>query len=270
MSVWINIFIILFSISIYAQDTCITYIDSINHITDGSFEDTICCPDYLSSLNCSKHWSRTNTTPDLHHSCGFIGQAIIDAGLYPFPDGEAIVGGYAFDYNPPVWTGANWHEYIISCATIIGGNQYEIKLNIASIEVDPDYLVTCSSGRTYTPIEITVFGIETPSTYLNRCQTGVVCRTCPTTCESGWIELGSFSYTPPVHQWEEKSTIINPPFDIGAIAIGAPCNLPPEYSFNLNTNYCPPYILYDNIKVTEVVIIICNDNNPCTVDQCVR
>ena len=87
-----------------------------NLVPNGSFEDTMNCPDNYDELNKTKYWYKpTQGTPDLFHSCNsmpyFIGVPYNGAGYQNAKDGSAYAGiGMNFDTSNPALL--NFREYL--------------------------------------------------------------------------------------------------------------------------------------------------------------
>lgn len=217
-----------------ACEGIVTSIPGVNVVPNGSFQDFECCPESFSQLYCSDGWgSANNATPDLHHPCGYLGEAGLDQGLLPSPDGNGAAG---FIASP------EWKEYLSICLnqTIPSGTSCEMSLEIASMPWN-ELGVSCNNGEVfYGEFELSVYGNSECQAFP---QIGFQCLLPSTT---GWQLLGSVSYTPEL-QWSSLAFDFTLPFDITAIAIGAPCNLPASYASV--EPFCYPYFLVDNIEL---------------------
>lgn len=217
-----------------ACDGIVSAFPSVNVIPNGSFEDFDCCPDAFSQLYCSQGWESANiATPDLHHACNYMGQAGVDAGLLPPPNGNGAGG---FIASP------EWKEYLSICldAPIPAQTPCFMSLDIASMPWD-ELGVLCAGGEVfYGDFELSVYGNTQCQTFP---QLGFQCLLPSST---GWQLLGSVTYSP-ASAWSGLTLDFTLPFDVSAIAIGAPCNLPASY-VSIEP-FCYPYFLVDNIEL---------------------
>ncbi|MFH2143886.1 MAG: T9SS type A sorting domain-containing protein [Bacteroidota bacterium] len=253
-----NIFIILllsfFTQFIYSQEICDNGIDDDSDglvdmndtvdcfcinvpvtvpslIPNPSFEDTICCPISFSQMNCTQGWTQASTaTPDYLNTCGVVFNAATSAGLVPFPDGNGIVGEI---FAP------TWQEYIGYClpSPLLAGTPYTIQMSIVSTPID-GYGEVCNGGViNYTPIDIVIYGAANCSSLPFA---GVECPPSP------WYVMGTATYTP-VDSWGTISISFTPTANVEAIIFGAPCTLPPSYTYGP----CYPYFYYDNFILNQ-------------------
>ena len=91
-------------------------------IPNPSFEAYDFCPNDISQLDYSSVWIQaTIPTTDYFNTCGYVN----NAGMMPFPDGNAAVGAFFND---------GWQEYLGACllTPMLSGTNYQIKFNIAS------------------------------------------------------------------------------------------------------------------------------------------
>ena len=265
------IFILFFSTSIFAQEICDNGIDDdldglidLNDTLDcncdlissgngipsilpnSSFELNTCCPNGWSQLNCADNWEQaTNATTDYLHTCNF----------YPFfapppPDGDAIVGSFILQ---------SWREYVGGCLLqpIIAGVQHTFSLWIACEGTDGSHSMVCPflGG----PIDITLFGLPTCPTF------PIPTSTCPV--PNGWTELGSITYDP-LNAWQQISINFVAPFDVDAVMLGSPCNLPASYPTN-SSGLCFPYFMFDDFTLNQSIFFQANidiDGHFCTDD----
>jgi gliding motility-associated-like protein len=200
-------------------------------IPNPSFEQQHCCPNTYSQMNCATNWVQaSHATSDYMSHCpgGYVGGAVISAGLNTFPDGDAIVGCI---FQP------NWLEYVGACLNqpLLLGTSYTIQMNIASTPVDGQGGI-CNGGNIfYGPIDITIFG---STSCANLPFSGTACPSAP-----AWRIMGHATYTPQ-SVWSILTITFTPSFNANAIILGAPCALPASYNTNLG---CSPYFYFDNL-----------------------
>ncbi len=210
-----------------------THIGDTGHVVTSlipnpSFEQINCCPNGLSQMNCSVGWIQaTNPTTDYLNTCGFICNANLLPGILPFPNGNACVATI-------FRTG--WQEYIGSCllSPMVAGQSYTIQMQIASGPFDGDHDICNGGSIFYGPVDITIYG----SAFCSNMPISTF--GCPP--QPDWVVLGSVNYTP-VGNWGVISITFTPTFNVAAMILGAPCNLPPSY----NGVPCFPYFYFDNL-----------------------
>ncbi len=223
-----------------------------NEIPNPSFEGYSCCPSFFSQMSCVDDWFQaTLGTSDYFNTCGYVASAITNAGLYPFPDGEGVIGTIPDGFNA-------YYEYLGVCATLTANRQYTLTLEVAFIEIN-GFLGTCNTGRIYPPIEINLYGSAAcPTTPLN-------CTACPTACSNLWFVIGRVTYTPQIG-WTLLTINFTLPLIVNSIVLGVQCNMPSEYNYDV-VNGCYTYFLFDDLNLTY--IFTCDDNDACTVDTCI-
>ncbi|MEO8588240.1 MAG: hypothetical protein ABI432_02640, partial [Flavobacteriales bacterium] len=199
-------------------------------IPNPSFEDFDCLPSSWSELSCASGWEQaTQPTSDYFNTASFY-PAIFPQ---PPPDGAGLAGGYMFP---------GWQEYLGACLTgpMLAGQQYSITFNIAATATDGVFSAVVPIY--FGPVEVTIFGLA------NCVPFPVNTVDCPVGV--GWTELGSVSYTPS-NTWSTINITFTPTFDVAAIILGSPCDLPPDYvtdpqGFN-------PYFFFDGLQLGEDV-----------------
>lgn len=211
-----------------------TFADPItgNLISNPSFDNFDCCPTNFTQLYCSQGWQSLSTsTPDLHHTCDYLGESGLEAGILPPPDGNGAAGIIMLP---------EWKEYIQTClnAPLEVGASYGLQLEIASAP-NNELGLTCAGGEIfYEEVELTLYGSvscsENPQIGLD----------CPTANGPGWQVLGSITYAPS-SSWSTVSIAFTANEAIQTLALGAPCELPPSYV--AEENFCYPYFYFDNL-----------------------
>ncbi len=209
-------------------------LEPVSLIPNPSFEESYCCPNSRSQLDCATGWIQASEpTTDFIHDCGWAGW---DDYLppRPFPDGEGIMGFR--DGRPPFMEEtvpqANWKEYAGACLAnpLITGNRYrfEFDLGFSNIANSP-------------PINVTFFG----ATDCANLPFGVgdVDLGCPTN-GPGWVRLGSTNVQGGNgNQWVKAGIEVTPTEDIMAIAIGPDCpQRPAQVSY---------YYFFDNLLLAD-------------------
>lgn len=195
-----------------------------------SFEDTICCPNWLGQVSCATPWQQISYvgSADYFHTCNFLPASIPAAGLFPFPDGDACMGILAL---------SDYSEYIGAClpSTMLAGTAYTVQMDIAMLEVTMSLGSCPEAPIDYTPLALTVFGAPSCGNF----PLGVLA--CPS---APFVPVGTLTYDP-LGSWQTVSFTFTPTFDVAEVAIGASCILPPDYpAFDAP---CYPYILIDNL-----------------------
>ncbi len=205
-------------------------------IPNPSFEDIDYCPNDISQLDAASIWIQaTIPTTDYFNTCGYVN----NAGLLPFPDGNAAVGTF---FNN------GWQEYLGACllSPMLAGTNYQIKFNIASKPATG--LVYLGNGGVinYGPVDITLYGAT-------NCNSMPVNTTgCPHDANPNWVVLGTANYTP-VGTWGVLTISFTPTANINAIILGSPCNLPPDYHTysDANGDFFAPYFYFDNLILNK-------------------
>ncbi|HEX2618063.1 MAG TPA: hypothetical protein VHL57_11010, partial [Flavobacteriales bacterium] len=191
-------------------------------IPNPSFEEQDCVPSDFSQLGCATGWEQATTaTSDYFSTNGFMAFWCIDP-----PDGIGMGGAYGMP---------DWQEYLGACLLepMLTGETYSITFDIT---------VACVGTPTVLgPIDITIFGLGSCPTFpLNTVA-------CPV--PEGWSELGHATYNPDP-AWSELTITFTPTFDVQAMILGSPCDLPPEYSVSAS-----PYFSFDDLQLAERVDI---------------
>ncbi len=198
-------------------------------IPNPSFEETNCCPQNRSELDCANGWIQaSDPTTDFLHTCGWMGWPNLPPPL-PFPDGKGAVG-FRDGRNTSSSPERNWKEYSGACLLnpLKANKEYTFEFHVGFINpvVSP-------------PIEISFFGtakcINLPFGVGNQS------LGCPTNGPD-WQFLGS-NRVFGSNIWVKTSITITPKEDIYAIAIGPPC-APSTGDVNL-------YYFFDNLILAE-------------------
>jgi gliding motility-associated-like protein len=223
-------------------------------IPNPSFENFGCCPTYWSQLDCATGWVNLNqASPDFHHGCGFIGGPILDAGIFPFPDGLGA-GGSIFSHG--------WKEYMATCLNqpLQAGKTYQFRMQVASVPIAGNGDVCNGGSIYYGPVAIKLFG---------NAQCGNLALPtldCPSSLDLSWIEIGTVTYTPAT-DWSEVTMTLTPGFNVAALMLGPPCVLPPEYGSGAP---CYPYFLFDDLQLEAETpappLTLSVSGHPCTND----
>ncbi len=258
------IFFVLFSVVAYSQEICnnaidddadglIDLLDSVDCSCGGfgfvtnvpslipnpSFEQMSNCPTNYGQISNATNWimaSDANQTSYLN-TCGYLYNSVNQGGLIPFPDGNGIAAAFIQE---------GWTEYIASCLSqpLIAGQYYTIQLKIVSnpIQSNQGVIVNLFNNGiiNYSAMDICIFGTNNCG---NLPFTGYGCPP-----SSTWDLLGTATYTPSGN-WGTLSLNFVPSVDINAIAIGAPCAVPPSYP-DLNQIWCPVFY-FDNILLNK-------------------
>lgn len=232
-------------------------------IPNPSFEETSCCPEMQSELNCASGWIQASyPTTDFIHTCGWSGwDNDIDQfpPPQPFPEGgEGIVGlrdGVYFPANSnPEGTeliDPNWKEYAGACllSPMKADSIYRIQFDLGFVDpiISP-------------PINFTLFGTTDCANLPFGAGEGEPSTGCPTNAP-GWVELGSVPVQGGSNIWIDAAIDVFPNEDIVAIALGPSC------VNNLRENN--RYYFLDNLqldKTESFQIDISTASNPCAAD----
>lgn len=178
-------------------------------IPNPSFEDHDCIPSSYSQMDCAMFWSQgTVSSSDYLRTDGYMPEFIPQ----PLPGGgNGCVGGYFCQ---------DYMEYVGTCLTqpLLAGQDYELDLSVAGFEVDN--LLIATTVLDLGPVNLTVYGLATCPAW----PTGI--SLCPG--DLGWTAIGQASYVPN-NLWSPITITLAPTFDVQAIMLGAPCELPPDY-----------------------------------------
>jgi len=198
-------------------------------IPNASFEQSSCCPNSWSQMNCASGWIQASgATSDYMNTCGWYPNIMNPLGLVPFPNGNGCVGA---------WFIQDWKEYVGSCLSqpMLAGVSYTLQFNIASFNGTGNF-ASCT-GINPGPVDVVLYG----STNCNN--QPFAGYDCPPS--SNWMVLGSANYVPG-SVWGVLTITFVPPVDIAVITLGAPCNLPSSYPFN-GSGTCMVYMVFDNL-----------------------
>jgi hypothetical protein len=204
-------------------------------IPNPSFEDTLCCPQGFSQVNCANGWIQASTaTSDYYNLCGWSSSGFYPAAQTPLPNGgNGFVG---------IIVQNNWSEYIGSClpTAMSAGISYTINFYTAYSQGD--------SVRTFA-----IYGsqdcAELPWPDVN----------CPTDYSSNWVLLDSVevTYNTTDGAWQLETMTFTPTTDIQAITIGATC---------LDAANTPSYYYLDELTINSTVNF--NSSIPVQGDFC--
>ncbi|MBL7963302.1 MAG: PKD domain-containing protein [Flavobacteriales bacterium] len=214
-----------------AQCPCVQSQDTLtvpSVIPNPSFEQTNCCPNGISQLNCAQTWVQATTpTTDYFNSCNYFPPIM----PMPLPDGNAAVGTFVVD---------GWQEYIGAClpTPLTGGTSYTLSMQVAASAVDGS--VMSNSAIFFPPFDIVIYGLP------NCVPLPISTTGCPT--GNGWIELGSVTYTP-TFAWNTVTITFSYPVDIATIMIGSQCNLDPA-AFAWIGGF-GPYLFWDALNLNQ-------------------
>lgn len=237
-------------------------------ITNGSFEESTCCPEGVSMspddyLLCATGWMdyMVSATAD-YFACDFMPAALPQ----PVPDGSAAVGFGAFTD----WSGAtSYYEVLTNClqTPMVSGQLYELEFDVAATRthMSPVIAFGLSYPIDFGPIDLTIYGFASCPTspyvfYDPVFGTPLPANYCPT--ELGWTELGSVTYNP-VNAWQEVSFTFVAPFDVAAIMFGPACPIPTDY---ISTSQTWPYFFVDGFSLEPVELTATATGSPCTND----
>lgn len=208
--------------------TC-TIIQPKSLIPNPSFEDSNCCPQDRSQLNCADTWIQASEpTTDYLHTCGWMGWDNLPPPL-PFPDGQAVVGfrngRFAQQVSDP-----NWKEYAGACllGPLKANTAYKFK-----------FWVGFTVAEQSPPTNIVFYG----STDCNNLPFGKGNSEhgCPLN-GPGWIELGRVAIRG-ANEWVLEEINVTPRQNIYAMAIGPDCEI--------SANASNPYYFFDNLVLDE-------------------
>ncbi|HEX2618032.1 MAG TPA: PKD domain-containing protein [Flavobacteriales bacterium] len=210
-------------------------------IPNPSFEDQDCIPVGFSELSCATGWEQaTDATSDYMSTNGFY-----PAGLPPPANGIGVGGG---------WAQIGYQEYLGACllSPMLQTETYSITFDIVEPTIFDGIPI---QADIHPPVDITLFGLAScPSFPLNT-------SGCPESL--GWTELGHVSYQPSWN-WSQVTITFTPPFDVQAVILGSPCDMPPEFAG------APGYFLYDGLQLAERVdvhVIVQDTGSYCTNDR---
>lgn len=207
-----------------------TQVESI--IPNPSFEVSDCIPATVGAMDCADTWSQaTLASSDYFHNDGFMPDWIPQ----PLPSGgDACVGGYICP---------DYMEYIGACLLqpMQAGTPYTIDLSIAAFSTIAD--LTDTITNTFTPVQITLWGLGS-------------CPTWPIPewdCveDAGWTPLATVTHDPDSH-WQTATMTFTPTFNVQAVMIGSPCEVPADYPSVTTAGLGHlAYFLYDDLVLNE-------------------
>lgn len=230
------------SIECYCTGIDTIFLSSL--IPNPSFEDMNCCPSGNSQMNCAQDWIQASAaTSDYLNTCGFLGGAMIAAGLDNMPDGNGCVAAAMLTNS----VGNLYLEYVAACllSPMLAGQSYTLTFYIASTPLENTWTYECDGGMiSYGPIDMTLYGNPNCSSIP---WSGT---NCPSAAQ-GWQVLGSVNYTP-VNQWNQVEITFTPTTNITTVALGAPCNIPASYTYSSGQG-CMPYFYYDDLQLQTTV-----------------
>ena len=173
----------------------------LSFIPNPSFEDTLCCPNWFSQLNCADSWIQaSDATSDYYNTCGYTNiVSFVAPPQFPIPNnGAGYVGFYTDD---------TYMEYIGACL-----------------------LDTMFANTSYTITFYTAFGLNSTTQSISIFGTSE-CTDLPWTgwlCPEGvgnWVQLDSQIVEYDGNgAWQQVVMTFTPTTDITAIAIGGSCN----------------------------------------------
>lgn len=227
---------------------CFDTVRVYNFLDNPSFEYMDDCPYGFSQLELAGPWTQaTDGTSDYMHPCGFIAQGVSQLGLTATEGSGFAAGGY--------WAWGKEYLGTPLMDPLQAGKEYTLRMDVAMVEITDSGLF-CSTPSVLPPVRISVFGTAMMNWFPLLGNNG-----CPTEQEAdggfggnpNWVWLGDVLYTPQ-GAWQNVSISIVPTQEITAIAIGPPCDLPPGYPNIANgIPPCLPYMLYDDLKFSELV-----------------
>lgn len=231
------------------SDCACPVIAPISYIPNPSFEDTDCCPNNRSQLNCATGWIQASeATTDYLNTCDYLGWPEFPPPR-PFPDGNGIVGfrdgrvsrGSIFQ---------NWKEYAGACLLqpLLADSFYRFQFDVGFVN-------SISSP----PITITFYG----TTLCENLPFGLGNEDfgCPSN-DPNWKILGEVRVSGGGRNvWVNTFIDIVPDEDISAIAIGPAC-APAVINSSL-------YYYFDNLTLAELSsfnLRISETAHPCNED----
>ena len=264
--------LVFFSLIINAQEICNNGIDDDNDglidlndsdcdceiipnippslIPNPSFEDHTCIPNGFSTppdiatatnpnyLDCANSWQQASNegSADYIHTNGFTQNVPL-----PIPDGNACIGFMATNYTGQFGSGTTV-ESVAACliAPLPSGTDCTISFDFAT-----GFNTNNSTTMPQGPYNVTIYG--TPNCNDIPWST----QSCPSD-NGSFVELGYFSYTPN-SSWENLEITFTAPFDVEAIAISGPCDIPNYFTGTLGSSGALPYFYLDNIVLNQTI-----------------
>lgn len=208
-------------------------------IPNPSFEEFSCCPTTFTQMNCINDWIQaSDATSDYMNTCDYT----VQIAPQPFPDGEGIIGEI-FSMPSDIFGSQTYLEYIGICLPqVLNSNvSYNLYMDIAFgfINLDTDI---CNTNDSIPPVNITLYGttdcLDLPFSGSN----------CPIS-QGNWQELGYVTVNPyDIHAtWGTYVLSFTTPFEVSAITLGPPCELPTMYVSD-SIDGCLPYFMFDNLQ----------------------
>ncbi len=211
--------------------------DIFSLLPNPSFEDTICCPSWLSQLVCAQGWSQgTQTTPDYYNSCSESAGAAASTP-YPLPAGGSFAACY-FDVS--------WKEYLGANLLEVMEQEVSYTLHLFIGGGSTTQPLSNSFPVTFPPVDVSVFGSVVESTFY------IPTNDCPESF--GWSLIGTATYILAAN-WQqlEITCISNEP--ISSIMIGPPCDLPVGYSWGQGSGGTA-YFFFDSLTFNRTSAFI--------------
>ncbi len=225
-------------------------VSPVSLIPNPSFEDNNCLPQGFGELSCASGWQQA-TIASTDYFVNLPNGFFFPNTPLPIPDGLAFTGFIALDSLPYSDIDTScftpYIEYLGTClnAPMQAGVTYRLKMWLAcSYPIrfqDPD--TTTSLVTPLGPVEISIFG----SAACNSFPVAVPLFGCPIGVDD-WAVLDTVIYQPN-GEWLEVNFEFTPSTDILSVIIGASCDLPDDYLYNIEGNY--PYFLADNLTLNR-------------------
>ena len=194
-------------------NTCAPIILPTSLIPNSSFEDTLCCPNMISQMNCAADWIQASyPTPDYFNTCDNFTNIGFSPPPFPLPNnGNAYVGCYDGNSDAP------WQEYVgaNTNSTLFAGTSYTL------------FFYTAHGAGNFSP-DLALYG--TP----NISDLPWLGLDCPIGFGS-WVLLGetTINYNT-ISQWETATIVFTPSVNIESIVLGPDCI---DLSTPIGTNY---------------------------------
>lgn len=221
-------------------------------IPNPSFEAYDYCPSFISQLDAAETWIQaTVPTTDYFNTCGYVN----DAGMTPFPDGNAAVGAF---FVP------GWQEYLGACLLnpMQAGTNYQLQFSVASKPATGWVMLANNGDIYYGNVNLTLYGTS------NCNSLPLDTYGCPSVASPDWIELGYINYTPS-GTWSTVTISFTPDININAIMLGSPCDLPSDYiPFGGSGNLGNPYFYFDNLVLNRSAIFEIDNTISSSGDPC--
>lgn len=213
-------------------------------INNHDFELKNSCPDGFAQFYKVEGWFLpSSSTSDYINTCDFIPASMVDAGLYPLParNGNGVAG---------VLFSQDYKEFIASCTntTLKAGTKYQVNFDIAASTSGRDAFnevrlgQVCNEGRLNGgSVKITIYGradcIKTIAPYSYN-------------MPPDWFPMGEVTYLPS-KTWGQLTIEFTPPFDMNAVMLGSPKDLPDSYVNEYDYRLCFPYFYFDNVVLNK-------------------